>query len=574
MSPNLEFSGELPMFPSGWGSGSLSYTGGESFWAEIERVTAAGGFGDSLDGAMLGKAAPRVWLFLHGPGQGKLSASAAMGFARHLVGRGQAVLVLDGDDEESDLTRWSGRQHEEGWLDVVRYGVSLQAAGIPLPFGGRSSFLLGVGSFTPTDATDGEIDRVVTRLKRQADDLLVVAPTNVMGYKWAKVADLRLLCWDRANFSEGAVDLIAGDFAGIGFPLTSLVGFGFPEKNSSITMDGRTDLPFEKTEDRPSDPPAEVSGKNDNVEPDDLEKEFEDIYSELRGDSPESIIDDIIPEAVVVDESPIVDDDPVWDRTFSEKATGLASKEPYWDKSSEEVEYATRRGSSKVFWITIAASLAFIAMASVYYFQFIYIPPDGNFASVVTVASNSGGMTPNLGFDSDVPPAREKVIFREEDMVPDSVREKRDQSEEVVADTAPTRDESDTEEAKSKSDPLVVNVTPREEQVTKVVAKEEPVVKKVDRRQGFQMDPYLIPVGQEGYALHIYSFSDSLDALKQMRELELRGFQTAWRAVEIKGKGRYFRVFLGSFDSKSSAKAAQGDLLKKLHQDWARVARF
>jgi len=558
MSSNLEFSGELPLFPSGWGSGSLSYTSGEAFWAEIDRVTAAGGFGDSLDGAMQGKAAPRVWLFLHEPGHGKLSTTAALGFARHLVGRGQSVLVLDGDDEDSDLTRWSGREDEEGWLDVVRYGVSLQTAGIPLPFGGRPSYLLGVGSFTPTDATDAEIERVLSRLKRQADDLLVVAPVSSMGYKWAQVADLRLLCWDRSQKSEEAIDGIAEDFAGTDCPLTCLVGFGFPDNNLSVAMDGHKDLMFEKTETNSSDPDVDTV---ENDESKGFDEEFEKISTELTSQVENQETEEVLaPESEIATE-PEVNEDPVW---VGKIGTETESPAASITKSGDFIEYEASEpssGSSKVFWFIGAVSVFVIAISTVFFFQYIRVQPDGNFAPVTSVASSSGSITPipDVEVDAAAIANDENVISEDADPGPASITKDEAKPEEIVA-----------EDEKVIEKPEVVVAAASSETDPEVETSTSPVV----RREGFQMDPYLVPVGQEGYALHIYSFSDSVDALAQMRELELKGFQTAWRAVEIPEKGRYFRVFLGSFASKASARAAQDDLLNKLRQDWARVARF
>ncbi len=50
-----------------------------------------GALADHVDAAMAGKAAPRVWLILHEPGQPELSTAVALAFARELGGRGQAL---------------------------------------------------------------------------------------------------------------------------------------------------------------------------------------------------------------------------------------------------------------------------------------------------------------------------------------------------------------------------------------------------------------------------------------------------------------------------------------------------
>ena len=119
---------------------------------------------------MQGKSSPRIWLFLHEPGRGDLSAAVAMSFARELAFRDQAALVLDCDDRDQALTRWAGRVEAEGWIDLARYGTSVLTSGVAMPFVGRRGYLLGVGSFAPTDVTGEEIDTLLTRLRRQADD--------------------------------------------------------------------------------------------------------------------------------------------------------------------------------------------------------------------------------------------------------------------------------------------------------------------------------------------------------------------------------------------------------------------
>ena len=88
------------------------------------------------------------------------------------------------------------------------------------------------------------------------------------------------------------------------------------------------------------------------------------------------------------------------------------------------------------------------------------------------------------------------------------------------------------------------------------------------------MDPYLVPVGSDGWALHIYSFPDEETARQEVATLERKGFRTETRAVQIKDKGRWYRVYLGSFRSKSEAQQALGPLLEELGEDWGRPTEF
>ena len=90
----------------------------------------------------------------------------------------------------------------------------------------------------------------------------------------------------------------------------------------------------------------------------------------------------------------------------------------------------------------------------------------------------------------------------------------------------------------------------------------------------FFMDPYLVPVGSDGWALHIYSFPDEAGAEEQLEILQRKGFMTETRAVQIKGKGRWQRIYLGSFLSRASAQQALAPLLKELREDWGRPTEF
>ncbi|MCK9994770.1 MAG: hypothetical protein KAH56_00650, partial [Candidatus Krumholzibacteria bacterium] len=219
------FPGELPVIPSGLSGGEIDFVPGEGFWTRIEQIAVKGEMTRGLDTAMHGQSSPRIWLFLHEPGRGELSAAAAMSFARELAFRDQAALLLDCDDGDMALTRWAGRVEAEGWIDLARYGTSVLTSGVPMPFVGRRGYLLGVGSFAPTHVTGEEIDTLLTRLRRQADDVLLVAPADSLGRLWAPSATIRIFCWDQQTMSVEAADGIAREFTEAGCPLTAVATF-------------------------------------------------------------------------------------------------------------------------------------------------------------------------------------------------------------------------------------------------------------------------------------------------------------------------------------------------------------
>ena len=238
--------GGLPLFAFGLGAGSIKFSEPASFWDDARRTISEGVLGDHLDAAMTGHSSPRVWLFLHEPGESHLSVAAALAFARQLAHRDQAVLLLDGDDDNAELTQWADRKDTDGWIDLVRYGASVLTSGVPMPFEGRRGYLLGVGSFTPAEVTRPEVKDLVSRLKRQADDILVVAPADTAGRLWASEADIRLLCWDRAQRSASLVDDLVENFSAANIPLMGLIGFGLPQSSDASADAGLDEILQEK----------------------------------------------------------------------------------------------------------------------------------------------------------------------------------------------------------------------------------------------------------------------------------------------------------------------------------------
>lgn len=507
MSENREFPEDLPLLPMGWGASNLDFDGAKDFWQEVRRITAESSLGDNLDTAMVGKSSPRIWLFLHEPGQGALSAAAALEIARELGSRDQAVLILDCDDTDSKLTRWAGRHEAEGWIDLVRYGASVLTSGVALPFSGRRGYILGVGSFTPTDVEFEEAEDLLNRLKRQADDLVLVAPADATGKLWARLADIRLLCWDRARKSRDLIARVCGDFAEAECPVTGLVSFGLPDEGGQAT------------------PVAE--------EPD-------------TGEEP------VVDQGVAADEAVAAG---------GPEVPASPDDSPPADEPVAEVAPAGKQetGSSRVFWGAALVSLALIAVVSIYYLKFVRT--DGTGTPPVAEAgfqlqSQTGDL---LGETQPASTGNQVALADRQESAEDSLGTGTDTA--APAATAPAT------AAPATAAPAAAGPGTDEPDRRETAAPES-------GRQEFAMDPYLQPVGTDGWALHVYSFPDSASALDEVRRLERKGFQTAIRAVQIKEKGRWYRVYLGSFLSRKEALEAKDPLLKKLRTDWARATEF
>ncbi len=66
----------------------------------------------------------------------------------------------------------------------------------------------------------------------------------------------------------------------------------------------------------------------------------------------------------------------------------------------------------------------------------------------------------------------------------------------------------------------------------------------------------------KGYTLHLASYKKEAGARKQVAELAKKGVQAKVQAVDLKDKGRWYRVVVGSFPARAQARA-QGERLAK-----------
>ncbi len=531
------FPGELPEIPSGWSGGGLDLVPGEGFWARIEQIALKGEMTRGLDTAMHGHPSPRIWLFLHEPGRGELSAAIALSFARELAFRDQATLLLDCDDQDMALTIWADRVETEGWIDLARYGTSVLTSGVPLPFVGRRGYLLGVGSFTPTDITGDEIDTLVTRLRRQSDDLLLVAPANSFGRLWAPSAIIRIFCWDRQTMSDEEAGAVAAGFTEVGCPLTAVATF----QEAGVVEERLVEDVLSEVKPAPGAPEPDMSS----------EAEVEESAAAEVEEQPAQM------EPETGSESP---EDAGW-QDFPLERGDEPEEFPGEDEDREEPvpepEPAAARETSRVFWFGALVVVALIAAISFYYFKFVRVSDDGLFDQTIvateTAVPVSGGTahqdgvpTQAVGTDSlavsvDVEGGTPGAIA-----VTEPVRE-------VVPDSVPSA-EVGTEE--SVQDDEVLQKAP------------------VSGPAGFDMSPYREPVGSKGWALHVYSLPNNNATVKQIRDLERRGFQSAVRIFDLGEKGRWRRIYLGSFASRSMANQAKPALLEKLQEDWAKPEPF
>lgn len=558
----------IRFFTTSWDPEHLDFPAEADFQTGIGDWILRGELDEPADALMGGKPAPRIWLLLHEPGQGRLAAVTALALARELMGRDQAVLVLDCDEEQALLTGWADRHEQEGWIDLARYGASLLTCGERLPFPGRKGLLLGPGSYRPVDAQPAEVEQLLSNLRRQADDILLCCPIGEIGRVWAKPADLRLLCWDLAAGGRDRVGPLAAGLSSASTPLSGVITFG----EESAAGEAPVGIPQEEIDEAPQENREDLPDESANVS----EDEPDPLAALVESDS--------LPEAGAEDED---EDEETEEEEIDRAADRIA---PVGTGAPDADLYARKRGTSRVFWWIALGAIALIAGSFWYYRQYVVVEP---LEPGVTVAQTPG-RTEADGADGEAETAQESGNQADE-LVADAAGTGRTETGPAAAGPGQDMDgqdmdgqDIDGQEADASIPPQGIDAVAGDTQAQE----SEPADSAAEpagtgtatgtatestpppAESGFFMDPYLVPVGEDGWALHIYSFPDSATASRELEVLHRRGFQTAVRTVQIKGKGRWERIYLGSFSSKDEAQEALDPLLQKLGEDWGRPTEF
>lgn len=605
----------LPLFTAGHAAAQLRLEAGPEFWPAIERLAAGDALASQLDDLLAGGASPRTWLVLHEPGEPQLSAAAALLLARALVGRGQNVLVLDVDEGEAALTRWVGREETEGWIDVARFGASVLGAGLALPFRGGRGALLGIGSFRPTDASEGEIISLVGRLRHQADDIVLVGAVGPAVVPWARLATRRVLCWDPDVRAADQLPRVSRLFDASGVPLTGLVGFGdaaavkpavdvvgVVEAVDAVDVASVAgavgavvgpDVPEAAVADdiAVDDIAADdIAADQDAVEEDAVEEDVadEDVADEDAADEDAAHEDaadgDDTGRLDDVDnlDAPSSVDEPVTVGVAAAAAgpapatvsATVSAAPPVPGRDADlglGAEGETQRGNPRVFWLATGVFAVALLAVAWYWSEYVRVPPGGYFSPVVTREDSSGvaGAHPDAVAQPQVAAAGGQMSSD------DSLSELRRAGE---AGTTPASAPVNVPAATNAATNVATTAGPANQPPTSAPAAREaarPAVTPPARPEAATFDraAYEVPAGEAGWALHVYSVPDSAGAVRECAGLERAGFRTAVRIVEIKEKGgRWWRIYVGSFPTRKAAEAAMPALLEKLKADWAEPA--
>ncbi|MBU0742224.1 hypothetical protein KJ554_07765 [bacterium] len=228
--------GGLVLHEAGLDPSRLDLIGGPAAWTALPAM----GLREFADAQLRGDDASRVCIFLDAPGRTATRAVAALAVARYLLALDRSVVVVDGDDQRPDLSRWAGRQETEGWVDVVRYGISPRAASVPLPWGPQDGRVMGVGSYHPVRAEPGEAEDLCERLLEAYDTVLVCASTGDRGAFWAALPALRVICWDRAQATPEETAVLIRDAAVLGASMDAAIAFGVSRR--AVRADDGTTL--------------------------------------------------------------------------------------------------------------------------------------------------------------------------------------------------------------------------------------------------------------------------------------------------------------------------------------------
>ncbi len=585
MSMDEGAGGGLMHFDSGLVLGELDLHGG-IFWEEALRFSAEAHL-DALVAAVQAKRnPPRIWAFLDTPENTASRAAAVLATARALVRPGRKILVVDGDDQRPDLTRWADRYELEGWIDFLRYGASLPACSIALPWNGADGRFMGVGSFCPAQATPQEIWDLLARLRHRVDDILISVPLDEAGGPWLAGADVRLLCWDGLTGSQAEAERTAGELATAGFPVLGLVAFAGGVAVAEAAAGEQA--PEEPMAEEPA-AEAPIAEEPVGVEPEGLAPAFEEPAG---APAFGSLADEVAPlgtEPLFLHgpgaargpaESPaeeraaagahVAGEEPAGERPEADLIGAMAHLDEYGDTG--EAGRTRKRRSSPLFWGAAALLLVVIAVVGYALIHNWNVQRPERTIQVARdhQAADTSPPVPGLNYPPEGEVAKPPESAAQPDATVDVAAEDADSTageptppENLLATGPPPSPEGWSEKpgtaeagggAASSGEPATAGLTAEER--TELWASFE------------------LPVGQDGWALWVYSLPDSATALREVDILERQGIRAVIHGVDIPGKGYWYRVYMGSFPSRTAARDAIPALLERLHEDWAQPVRF
>lgn len=450
--------------------------------------------------------------------------------ARRLAESGSRVLLVDADLRHVGLSRWMPDRDldAEGLVDILQYGASVHAVQRKGPI--ENVGIVSVGSYRPDglDLFDDQgLGRLVVQLRASADVVLVVLPAWLSAERFHPFlvhADAVVVSMHLDRSLAASLEDLLRYLQGLNVSIAGLVTFAGPDASEK-----RVDELLRET-----DPWREPEDPEDLEEPSALSRSgripsFDDVSEE----SESQLHRVVVPAAEHVPEPQ--------PRGFRRRPAHEAER------------------SSPVLRITlIAAVVALLGFVGWW------------------------GLT-----QRDHPPARPNPVVQR----PSSPVQVDSESTDAGLPAGPTVDlqvDGDSLASEplgasvSRPDSLLggeataqpVDVTEPSLVETVVAEAPEPVEPAPSVAEtATTWDVQLRREVGGGYALHLFSFADSTDALSELPRLQRQGWQPVVRGADIPGKGRWFRVLVGRFDDRASALAARDAVGQRAGVDWVGVVR-
>ncbi|MCP4143854.1 MAG: SPOR domain-containing protein [bacterium] len=177
---------------------------GAEFWNDIEEII-SGESVATLVSDLLSDSKQKNWFFVGDKESASVRMVAALAAAKLACENGKSVIVVDADSDASLLSSFADREAVEGWIDMVRYGVSLNYASVELPWS-ENGRLLGAGSYVPNRPTTDEVVQLDSTLRDQSD--IVIYLCDSAATVWRAVAGQKIVCLD-AGSDENVLDELA-----------------------------------------------------------------------------------------------------------------------------------------------------------------------------------------------------------------------------------------------------------------------------------------------------------------------------------------------------------------------------
>lgn len=445
--------------------------------------------------------------------------------ARRLQEEGRSVLLVDADLRHVGLSRWLADRDldAEGLVDVLEYGASVAAVLRKGPIERVS--LLSVGSYRP-DATDlfddHGLGRLVVQLRGAADVILVVVPAWLANARFHPLlvhADSVVVSVHLDLTLAPALEDLLRYLRGLNVTIGGLVTFAGPDSSEK-----RVDELL-----READPWRVPEDVDDIVGP----PSARDSAPDARAPFTEPV------SGLVV---PAVDRDPAsGPRGFRRRPTAEA------EKSSPVLRVALI--------LAVIVLLAFVGWWGLTQREH---PP----ARTSPLAQRPAAQVPVR--PAPVPaPATTASPTGEAQAAADSILAE-DTRVTTVDDAAP-----------EGTVPLDVEAEPSGaggDETPAAVDQPASVPEPLAETPSLQAAALARPVGG-GFALHLYSFPDSSEALTVLPRLRGQGWQPVVMGADVPDKGRWYRVLIGRFESRASATAAIDEAKRRAGVDWVGVVR-